>query len=121
MDSLEKIVPAVRPEWYGKTGDNYQEQETYVKDDNESEEVTKIVQHIILFLSINNPEDMIGIYDSLRNKKQKELGQALKECGTVKYVSECFRKSKDEEKGEFLNDLYIIHKPQQPQEESEEE
>ena len=35
--------------------------ETYVKDDNESEEVTKIVQHIILFLSINNPEDMIGI------------------------------------------------------------
>ena len=32
MYSLEKIVPAVRPEWYGKTGDNYQEQETYVRD-----------------------------------------------------------------------------------------
>jgi len=29
---MEKLVPAVRPEWYGKTGDNYQEQETYVRD-----------------------------------------------------------------------------------------
>lgn len=29
---MQKLVPAVRPEWYGKTGDNYQEQETYVRD-----------------------------------------------------------------------------------------
>ncbi len=29
---MQKLVPAVRPSWYGKTGDNYQEQETYVKD-----------------------------------------------------------------------------------------
>lgn len=28
----QKLVPAVRPQWYGKTGDNYQEQETYIKD-----------------------------------------------------------------------------------------
>lgn len=30
--SIEKLVPAVRPSWYGKTGDNYQEQETFVRD-----------------------------------------------------------------------------------------
>ena len=29
---MQKLVPAVRPSFYGKTGDNYQEQETYVKD-----------------------------------------------------------------------------------------
>lgn len=30
--NIEKLVPAVRPSWYGKTGDNYQEQETFVRD-----------------------------------------------------------------------------------------
>ncbi|MBS3117315.1 orotidine 5'-phosphate decarboxylase [Candidatus Woesearchaeota archaeon] len=29
---IQKLIPAVRPSWYGKTGDNYQEQETYVRD-----------------------------------------------------------------------------------------
>lgn len=29
---MEKLVPAVRPEWYGKTGDNLQEQEVYVRE-----------------------------------------------------------------------------------------
>ena len=29
---MEKLVPAVRPKWYGKTGDNYQEQEIYIED-----------------------------------------------------------------------------------------
>lgn len=29
---LEKMVPAVRPKWYGLTGDNYQEQEIYIGD-----------------------------------------------------------------------------------------
>ena len=29
---MKKLVPAVRPRWYGKTGDNFQEQETYVGD-----------------------------------------------------------------------------------------
>ena len=28
----EKLVPSARPSWYGKTGDNYQEQETFVRD-----------------------------------------------------------------------------------------
>jgi len=29
---IEKLVPAVRPDWYGKTGDNYQEQEVSVRE-----------------------------------------------------------------------------------------
>jgi len=29
---VEKLVPAVRPAWYGLTGDNWQKQETLVKD-----------------------------------------------------------------------------------------
>ncbi len=28
----EKLVPAVRPDWYGKTGDNFQKQETSVRE-----------------------------------------------------------------------------------------
>lgn len=29
---IEKLVPAVRPSWYGKKGDNYQEQETLINE-----------------------------------------------------------------------------------------
>ncbi len=29
---MEKLVPAVRPDWYGKTGDNYQKQEFSVRE-----------------------------------------------------------------------------------------
>ncbi len=29
---MEKLIPAVRPDWYGKTGDNYQKQESSVKE-----------------------------------------------------------------------------------------
>lgn len=29
---VEKLVPAIRPDWYGKTGDNYQKQETSVRE-----------------------------------------------------------------------------------------
>lgn len=30
--NMEKLVPAVRPDWYGKTGANYQKQETSIRE-----------------------------------------------------------------------------------------
>lgn len=64
---IEKLVPAVRPDWFGKTGDNYQKQETSVR-----EAVEKGANLLVCSSPIRKAEDrkeaLIKILDEMELK-----------------------------------------------------